>query len=77
MQLQFRYYNFETPLDAVTKLPPDVLMLIDTGTTDDTSTADIFCNPQWVTDQANGSPAQPGDALFYTGVPLTGRSARV
>ena len=66
-QLQYVYYNFVTELDPVTGLAPDVLMLLDTGTTDATSTADIYCNPQWVTVEGKGSPAQPGDAQFYTG----------
>lgn len=62
------FYNFVTEPDPVTGKIPDVHMLLDTGTTDVTSTADIYCNPQWVTVEGKGSPAQPGDALFYTGM---------
>ena len=32
-----------------------------------TSTADIYCNPLWVTVEGRNSVAQPGDALFYSG----------
>lgn len=32
-----------------------------------TSTADIYCNPVWVTVEGRNSIAQPGDALFYSG----------
>ena len=32
-----------------------------------TSTADIYCNPLWVTVEGRNSVPQPGDALFYSG----------
>ena len=62
------FYNFVTELDPKTGRVPDVHILLDTGTTDVTSNADMYCNPGWVTVDNAGSPAQPGDALFYTGV---------
>ena len=70
LQLQYRYYNFETPpgLDGTGKtVVPNVLMLLQTLADEITTNADIYCNPNWVTEQGKGSPAQPGDALFYSG----------
>lgn len=32
-----------------------------------TTTADIFCNPLWVTAEGRNSVAQPGDALYFSG----------
>ena len=77
-QLQYALYNIETPRDPTADTLPDLLITLDSGndpsaTTDPTdaspitSSADIYCNPLWVTQEGGNAVAQPGDALFYSG----------
>ncbi len=85
-QLQYALYNIETPRDPMTDTLPDLLITLDSGNdpsatmdpTDSspiTSTADIYCNPLWVTQEGSDSVAQPGDALFYSGAAAPSLSA--